>query len=65
MCDLYTLYPPGLTVIIYEGFRHTRVRTLFKAQIYLNKNKNKAYYKYALSSYRPPHLTLNTTLKSP
>ncbi len=38
--DLYTLYPPGLTVIIYDGFRHTRARTLFKAQIYLNKNKN-------------------------
>ncbi len=37
---LYTLYPPGLTVIIYDGFRHTRIRTLFKAQIYLNKNKN-------------------------
>ena len=38
---MYTLYPPGLTVIIYDGFRHTRARTLFKAQIYLNKNKNK------------------------
>ena len=42
MCfDLYTLYPPGLTVIIYEGLGHTPVWTLFKAQIYLNKNKNK------------------------
>ncbi len=47
MCfDLYTLYPPGLTVIIYDGLGHTPVRTLFKAQIYLNKNKNKRCLTY-------------------
>ena len=28
-------------MIIYEGLGHTPVWTLFKAQIYLNKNKNK------------------------
>ncbi len=40
---MYTLYPPGLTVIIYDGLGHTPVRALFKAQIYLNKNKNKTH----------------------